>query len=119
METDLIFTQGLDLPGFASFPLLETPKGRARLRSYPEKLIAVANAAGHGVILETATWVASKDRAAELGYSPQQLWDVNIAAIKLLDDLRGTAGAEALISANIGPRCDAYAADTDLSADDA
>ena len=28
METDLIFTQGVDLPGFASYPLLETEAGR-------------------------------------------------------------------------------------------
>ena len=29
METDLIFTRGIDLPGFASYPLLETEDGRA------------------------------------------------------------------------------------------
>ena len=34
METDLIFNRGVDLPGFASYPLLETEEGRETLRGY-------------------------------------------------------------------------------------
>jgi homocysteine S-methyltransferase len=34
LETDLIFNHGIDLPSFASFPLLENADGRAKLVAY-------------------------------------------------------------------------------------
>ena len=40
METFLIFHRGLELPVFASFPLLETEEGRAELRGYYEPFVA-------------------------------------------------------------------------------
>ncbi len=42
METDLIFNRGIDLPGFASYPLLETREGRETLRGYYAQLIDMA-----------------------------------------------------------------------------
>jgi len=36
LETSLIFHQGLDLPHFAAFPLVESDDGRAALRTYWE-----------------------------------------------------------------------------------
>ena len=117
METDLIFTQGVDLPGFASFPLLETPEGRAHLTRYATELAATANL---GVILESATWVASADRAAPLGYDASAVVAANLDAIAHLSDLRASLGhMPALISANIGPRYDAYAPETQMSAAEA
>ncbi|AHM02923.1 homocysteine S-methyltransferase [Roseibacterium elongatum DSM 19469] len=56
METDLIFNRGVDLPGFASFPLLETPEGRDVLTGYMVDIIALG-----------FPWVANRDRAADLG----------------------------------------------------
>mgnify|MGYP001351536889 FL=1 len=53
METDLMFNQGIDLPGFASYPLLETKAGRARLDGYYRDMIAVGKEHGIGVILES------------------------------------------------------------------
>lgn len=41
METDLIFTQSINFPGFASYPLLETDDGRARLRRYFSDMIVL------------------------------------------------------------------------------
>ena len=38
METDLIFNRGVDLPSFASYPLLETEEGRDTLGDYYGKL---------------------------------------------------------------------------------
>ncbi len=119
METDLIFTQGIDLPGFASFPLLETPEGRAHLSRYATDLAAVASSANLGVILESATWVASADRAAPLGYDARAVAAANLDAIALLSDLRPTLGdLPTLISANIGPRYDAYAPETQMTVDE-
>jgi len=34
IETSLIFDAGVDLPCFATFPLLETAEGRSRLDEY-------------------------------------------------------------------------------------
>ncbi len=120
METDLIFTQGIDLPGFASFPLLQTPEGRAHLTRYATNLAAIASQTNCGVIMESATWVASADRAAPLGYDAPALTAANRDAINLLSDLRATFGnMPNLISANIGPRGDAYAADTQMTAAEA
>lgn len=120
METDLIFTQGIDLPGFATFPLLETEAGCERLRGYYRDLIAVGQQTGHAVILEAPTWVANKDRAAALGYAEQSLRGLNIAAVKLVADIRESAGApQTLLSANVGPRCDAYAPSTLMNAREA
>ncbi len=64
METDLIFNRGIDLPGFASYPLLETKDGRDTVRGYYAQLIDMARQKGVGVLLESATWVANRDRGA-------------------------------------------------------
>lgn len=110
METDLLFTQGIDLPGFATYPLLETKEGLALLNQYLKDLINVAQEAGVGVILESHTWVANRDRGATLGYSPETLKDRNIQSIEMLDAARDQLGdLPTVVSANIGPRSDAYA----------
>ncbi|MCP4086524.1 MAG: homocysteine S-methyltransferase, partial [Actinomycetia bacterium] len=80
METDLIFTRGIDLPGFASYPLLETAEGRQTLRGYCSDLVALARDVGAGVVLESPTWVANRDRGKEIGYDPARLHELNRAA---------------------------------------
>jgi len=65
METDLIFNRGIDLPGFASYPLLETEEGRDTVRGYYAQLIDMARQKGVGVLLESITWVANRDRGVE------------------------------------------------------
>ena len=42
IETSLIFDEGIDLPDFAAFPLLDQPEGRAALRRYFESHIAIS-----------------------------------------------------------------------------
>ncbi|WP_294230631.1 homocysteine S-methyltransferase family protein, partial [uncultured Shimia sp.] len=84
---------------------------------YATDLAAIAATSNLGVILESATWVASADRAAPLGYDAPALAAANRDAIALLSDVRATLGdIPALISANIGPRKDAYATDTQMTA---
>jgi len=110
METDLLFNKGFDLPGFASYPLLETDKGRAALRGSYESLIDTCQDAAMGVILESPTWVANRDRGALLGYSPETLVRRNIEAVELMARIRDQKGdLPTVISTNIGPRSDAYA----------
>lgn len=120
METDLIFSKGIDLPGFASYPLLETADGRALLTEYLENMIALGRENSTGVILESPTWVANRARGAALGYTPAQLLTLNKDAIALMDAVRRDVGdVPTILSANIGPRDDAYAPEAQMTADEA
>lgn len=110
METDLIFNQGVDLPGFASYPLLKTTEGRELLKGYLRNLIALGKETGAGVILESPTWVANRDRGKALGYGISELKKLNQEAIAMMAAVRLESDhAPTVISANIGPREDAYA----------
>lgn len=120
METDLIFNRGVDLPGFASYPLLETAEGRELLEGYLKDMIALGKETGTGVILESPTWVANRDRGAALGYAPDALKMLNQQAIALMSEVRATNGdVPTVISANLGPRDDAYAPEAQMSPDEA
>ena len=57
METTLIFRDGLELPDFASFVLLDDPDGVAALRSYYAAYVAIAKRHGVGIVLDTPTWL--------------------------------------------------------------
>jgi S-methylmethionine-dependent homocysteine/selenocysteine methylase len=109
METVLIFDYGLELPDFASFVLLDDPKGVEALRSYYEKFIDIARERGAGLVLDTPTWRANADWGERLGYSPEALADVNRRGVALLEEVRQDAGeTELVISGCIGPRGDGY-----------
>ncbi len=115
LETTLIFHDGLDLPDFAAFPLLDTAEGRAALERYYLAYLAIARAHGTGLVLETATWRASSDWGKRLGYSSAALRAVNIAAVEHLRTLRtahGQGQPPIVISGNLGPRGDGYSPTT-------
>ena len=88
LETDLIFHRGLDLPDFASFPLLDDPDGRAVLADYYRAYAVVAARAGAGLLLETPTWRANADWGARLGYDADALARVNRDAVEHLRGAR-------------------------------
>jgi len=108
--TDLIFNHGLELPGFASFPLLEQTDTRAILASQMQALVDLASEMNVGCILDAPTWMANADRAAPLGYDGERLVEVNKDAVSLVEDVRRAAARDdVLVSACIGPRFDPYA----------
>ena len=122
IETTLIFHQGLDLPLFAAFDLLKDEEGTEALRRYYEPYLELARERGLGFVLESPTWRASPRWARELGYSTEQLEDVNRRAIALMEELRDryeSGGAPIVISGCIGPQDDGYSPTTKLSADEA
>lgn len=120
METDLIFNRGIDLPGFASYPLLETEEGRETLRGYYAQLIDMAQQMGVGALLESVTWVANRDRGSAIGYSPETLRELNIAAIDLTARVREEKGdLPTVLSAQMGPRGDGYAPTERMTAGEA
>jgi S-methylmethionine-dependent homocysteine/selenocysteine methylase len=122
IETTLIFHEGIDLPLFAAFALLEDDEGTAALRQYFAPYVAIAAERGAGLILESPTWRASPRWAEELGYSAERLDDLNRRAIALMESIRDDAPAGAspiVISGCIGPQGDGYSPEELLSADEA
>src|SRR3954470_23093940 len=93
IETVLIFHEGLDLPAFAAFTLLDDDEGTRALRRYYEPYAALARERGLGFVLESPTWRASPRWAAELGYSEAELDRLNRKAIALMEELRDEDGA--------------------------
>lgn len=111
IETTLIFHEGLDLPDFAAFDLLRRPDGAVALRKYFRPYVELARRFGTGLILESATWRASADWGARLGYTREALAEANRRAIHLLQELRGELDEErtpTVISGCVGPRGDGY-----------
>jgi homocysteine S-methyltransferase len=111
METTLIFHDGVDLPHFASFVLMETGEGRALLKKYYESYLAIACDHGVGFVLDSPTWRANPDWAAKLGYDAAALHAINVNAIRFLQALRAKweqPDVPCVISGAIGPRGDGY-----------
>jgi S-methylmethionine-dependent homocysteine/selenocysteine methylase len=111
IETTLIFHEGLELPDFAAFHLLKTDEGEAALRRYFRTYADLARRFGTGLILESATWRSSKDWGARLGYSTEELAEINHKAILMLEEIRSEYQDDAMtvvISGCIGPRGDGY-----------
>ena len=94
LETTLIFHEGVELQHFASFDLLKTAAGAARIRDYYERYIAIAKHNGAGFVLEGATWRANPDWAEKLGYSRAELAVANRAAVDLMVELRDAHESE-------------------------
>jgi S-methylmethionine-dependent homocysteine/selenocysteine methylase len=118
VETFLLFHEGLDLPCFASFPLLEDEQGRAALRRYFERFIAIADQHGLPFVLDTATWRANPDWGAQLGYDADALAAANREAVAFA---RAVAGRRPAVTINgvLGPRGDGYVPGELMSAGEA
>src|SRR5215210_5720813 len=122
LETSMIFHHGLELPHFASFTLLEDERGRAALRDYFSRFLAVAGERDAGFILDTATWRSNPDWGALLGYDAPALDRVNRAAVEFARELRDQHGEQArqiLLDGVVGPRGDGYVAGAQMPAAEA
>jgi S-methylmethionine-dependent homocysteine/selenocysteine methylase len=119
LETSLIFHQGFDLPAFASFDVLKDEAGVEALRTYFAPFLAIARESEAGFILDTATWRASRDWGAEIGYSAEEVRRANRHAVELAEELRAGDEIPIVINGAIGPRADAYYPDSFMSAEEA
>ena len=122
METTLVFLERIDLPCFASFPLLETDEGRAAMTRYFEPYLAVARRLGTGFLLEANTWRANPSWGAQLGYSLDELAEANRRAIRFVEEIRRHEEADGrpfVINAPIGPQGDAYDPEHRMTNDEA
>ncbi|MEM8922842.1 MAG: homocysteine S-methyltransferase family protein [Actinomycetota bacterium] len=110
LETSLLFLQGVDLPDFAAFPLLDAPSGRDALNTYYQPYLGLAAERGLRLVLDTPTWRANPDWAARLGYDREALAAVNRRAVAYLRELAREAGPtlDVLYNGAVGPRGDGY-----------
>ena len=60
LETTVVFLEGIDLPDFAAFPLLDSEDGKAVMDRYYAPYLDVAERAGAGFVLDTPTWRANR-----------------------------------------------------------
>ena len=122
IETTLIFHKGFDLPEFAAFDLLKHKEGQRALVDYYNIYAGIAKEYGVGFILESATWRASQDWGRKIGYSIQELVDMNYRAIQMLTDIRNeyeNGSTNIVISGCIGPRGDGYQPDSMMTIEEA
>lgn len=122
LETDLIFNHGVEIREFASHTLLADSKGRYALAHYFRGFLSLARAQKTGFVFDTPTWKAHSHWAKDLGSSEDELRAANAEAVNFIATLRDEfAGNEGPIVLNgvIGPRGDAYAPETAISAAEA
>jgi S-methylmethionine-dependent homocysteine/selenocysteine methylase len=122
IETTLIFHDGLTLPDFAAFDLFKSQEGTKALQKYFHTYAALAAKYGVGLILESATWRASSDWAARLGYFDKDLAEANRKAIQMLLEIRDeyeSTDTPIVVSGCVGPRGDGYSPTNLMSAEEA
>ena len=115
LETTLVFHQGLDLPDFAAFPLLDSDEGRGGLVAYYTPYLDLAERLGTGFVLDTPTWRANLDWGARLGYDAVGLAAVNHRAVEFVASLAAerpavrrsstVSSAPGATATSSGPRC--------------
>ena len=118
IETTLVFHEGVELPHFAAFHLLQSPEGTAVLHKCYSAYAEIATRFDTGLILEAATWRASQDWGERLGYSAYLLESANRKAVALLEAVRGAyeqALKAIVISGCLGPRADGYRPDNKMT----
>jgi S-methylmethionine-dependent homocysteine/selenocysteine methylase len=120
LETVMVFLEGLELPQFASFVLLETDKGRAALTRYFDHFLTLAQAGGTGFVLDTATWRANMGWAAAMGMDGGAIRSANLRAVEFANSYRArheTAALPIVINGVVGPAGDGYRVDQALTAE--
>lgn len=113
LETVLLFEEGIDLPHFAAFPLVDSDEGRAALGRYYSSFLELARDRGLPLVLSTPTWRANSDWGRLLGYEGDELAAVNRRAVELVERVRdelldSSERGDVVVEACIGPRSDAY-----------
>ena len=124
IETVLIYQDGIALPEFSAFVLLESKEGRAALRRYFRRYLEIAaQTPAAGFILESPTWRAGVAWGAKLGFDAAALARLNRDAIGLMRELQAEYAARIpqgiAVSGCVGPRGDGYVAGAPMTPVDA
>ena len=124
VETVLVFDEGIELPEFAAFPLVDSNDGRAALRRYYTPFLELARDRDVPLVLSAPVWRANPDWGRRLGYEGDELAAVNGRAIEFVESVRDDVLEPAerdsvVIEACIGPRSDAYSPTLLMDAEEA
>lgn len=122
LETTLIFHEGLELPFFAAFTLLDSAEGRGHLTRYFERHLEIARRRGMGFILDTPTWRASAGWGGKLGLGPDEIDGFNREAVAFAEAARRhheTEETPIVVNGVLGPRGDGYRPESVMTADEA
>lgn len=120
-ETEIMYGHGFDFPEFAMFTLLDQPAAMARVREMYERYLDTAARHGFAVLMGGLDYRASTGWAARVGCSGDQLRDVQMRCIDFLRTMAEPYVSQlpaVKISGLIGPRGDAYTADTTITAEE-
>lgn len=121
-ETEIMYRFGYDLPEFAMYPLLDQPDARAALRGMYERYLETAVITGCSVLMGGLDYRASPDWGAKLGYSAEQLAEVQLRCIEFLREVAEPFRSRIpaiLIAGIVGPRGDAYSLNRTVTAENA
>ena len=118
LETCMVFKNGLDLPSFAAFVLLDDPHGRDCLSEYYRGFLELAADHGTGLVLDAPSWRANPDWGDAVGYDRAALAAVNRRGIEFIAQQRAESGIgdRVVLNSVIGPRGDGYRADAMMTA---
>ncbi len=120
METTLIFLEGIDLPQFAAFPLLDDAAGRSALAGYYRPYLDIAERDGVGIVVDTPTYRASPDWARLVGYEGDALTAVQHRSVEFVRALCAERdGVVTVLDGLIGQRGDGYVVKNAMSTSEA
>ena len=112
LETELVFHDGIDLPSFAAFPLLDNPDHRARLRRYYDGYLDIARKVSAGLIIErrhVARESGLGSVARVLARAARRREPVGCGAAQRRSGTAAAAdGITVVVSGCVGPRGDGY-----------
>lgn len=121
-ETEIMFRHGHELREFAMFELVDRPAAVKDLRGMYRKLLDTIARHGFGAMLAGFDYRASPDWGEKLGYSREGLAEMQHACIDFLREVSDPYRDELpdiTICGCVGPRGDAYAANRDITAEEA
>lgn len=119
LETDLIYNQGFEIPGFATHILLKDPKGRNAIANYYRQYLALAREQNTGIVLGTQTWKAHMHWAGEQGATEEELHQANHESAAFIAGIRDEFSDIAkpiVLDGIVGPRGDCYAPEEEIAA---
>jgi len=122
METWMFFVEGFEAPEFAAIVLMDDEPFRAKLRSYFDRFLALAQASGTGFVLDTNTWRGCVGWAQQLGLNKEQILALTRGAAEYAKEIRSQwlgRVPDILVNGVIGPAGDGYAAQSIPSAAEA
>jgi len=113
LETWLLFQNGVDLPAFAAYPLVDSDEGRRLLHEYYDGFLEIARQHGAGLQLEAPTWRANPEWAATLGHDLDELARYIDLSIGLIAGIKEgwTVEGPCILGGVVGPRGDGYRID--------